>query len=270
MLLVGFGPRGRAWHEELAGEGSTHPVGVVDPAPQAREQAQRAGLVAFADLEAALAATNPDAVVIASPPDRHADQAVACLGAGCAVLVEKPLALTLADGRRVAEAARSAGRPALVGQNFRLRPLERAVRSALDGGAVGRLQAGIIVSARPSGVAQPHTVAMAHGPLWDLGVHHLDLVRRRMGSPAVEVTGRRDGTAYQIGFSWSDARRATWWHDEAGAFHHHEWWRGERACLEVRGARPWLAGVSSLNLSYNAISDAEFSRSAGTHSRRIR
>ncbi len=179
-------------------------------------------------------------MIVASPPEHHADQAVACLRRGVPVLVEKPLALSLADARRVAEAARSTGTPALVGQNFRLRALERSLRATVARG-VGRLSAGAIVSARPAHIGPARVGGEGHAPLWDLGVHHFDLARRRLGGPPASVTAARHGSTYRVVLTWADGREVTWWHDEQGAFHHHEWWRGERACLEVRGQRVWLA-----------------------------
>ena len=239
-LIAGFGVRGAQWAAELRGARDWEPAGVADPDEAARARAADAGLAVWAGLDEALAAARPDAALVASPPELHADHAVACLEQGIPVLVEKPLAVTLADARRVAEAARAAGVPALVGQNFRLRALERSLRATVAR-HVGRLDAGAIVSARPAHIGPADVGGQGHAPLWDLGVHHFDLVRRRLGGPPAQVAGSRHGSIYRLALSWADGREVTWWHDEQGAFHHHEWWRGERACLEVRGQRVWLA-----------------------------
>ena len=240
-LIVGFGVRGAQWADELGAARDWQPAGVADPDAAGRERAAAAGLPAWAGLDEALATARPDAALVASPPALHADQAVACLERGVPVLVEKPLALTLADARRVADAARATGLPALVGQNFRLRPLERSVRSTLAR-RVGRLSAGAIVSARPAGTGPASLGGDGHAPLWDLGVHHFDLVRGRLGALPTTVVGARHGSTYRMVFTWADGRELTWWHDERGAFHHHEWWHGEQACLEVRGDRVWVVG----------------------------
>ena len=63
----------------------------------------------FRDFHAALEATQPDVVVIATYSDSHADYACAALEQGAHVFVEKPLATTVSDARRVVETARRTG-----------------------------------------------------------------------------------------------------------------------------------------------------------------
>jgi predicted dehydrogenase len=86
-----------------------------------------------ASLEEALAADDIDAVVLATPAKLHAEQALAALAAGKHVLVEKPMALTRADGERVAAAA--AARPDRVLQVGHLmvhHPVVRKLEELLD------------------------------------------------------------------------------------------------------------------------------------------
>ena len=92
-------------------------------APQARPA------IAF---DEALAAGDVDAVVLATPAKLHAEQAVRALGAGKHVLVEKPMALTRADGERVAEAASRAGRVLQVGHLMIHHPVVRVLEALLD------------------------------------------------------------------------------------------------------------------------------------------
>jgi predicted dehydrogenase len=238
-LVVGYGARGSAWGAEVRRARGLEVAGAVDPEPAARERAARDGLRAWAHLDEALHAAGAEAAIVASPPAAHTGQAVTCLEHGLAVLVEKPLALSTIDARRVVEAAQRARRPALVGQNFALRPLERAVRATLGAGLLGGLCGGLVASARPE-TTGAHLATVAHAPLWDLGVHHFDSVRGRVGAAPSEVRGEASGSTYRLTFTWADGRDFTWWHQEQGLFHHHEWWRGELACLEVRGQRPWL------------------------------
>lgn len=81
-------------------------VGVCDTDPAAREAAAaRYGVPAFADHRQLLAGAQPDVVHISTPHHQHADVAVSCLEAGVAVILEKPLAHTLADARRILIAA---------------------------------------------------------------------------------------------------------------------------------------------------------------------
>ena len=62
------------------------------------------------DFAALLKATRPDVAVIAGPDHLHAEQTLLALAHGCHALVEKPLATTVADARRVVEAAAASNR----------------------------------------------------------------------------------------------------------------------------------------------------------------
>jgi myo-inositol 2-dehydrogenase / D-chiro-inositol 1-dehydrogenase len=77
---------------------------------RARQVAEDAGATAHGSWEALLAASDVDAVLIASPGELHPDQAIACIAAGKPVLCEKPLATTSAEAVRVLEAETAAGR----------------------------------------------------------------------------------------------------------------------------------------------------------------
>lgn len=92
--------------------------------------------VARADsLDATIAAV--DAVVIASPNSLHAGQALAALGAGKPVLVEKPLAVTAADAERVVDAAERAGVVCGVAMNLRFHPAVIELKRLLDTRVLG-------------------------------------------------------------------------------------------------------------------------------------
>ncbi len=67
------------------------------------------GVPAFADWRQMLDRVQLDAVTLALPPEASPDAAVECLRRGLPVLDEKPLASTLDDGRRVAEAVARTG-----------------------------------------------------------------------------------------------------------------------------------------------------------------
>jgi len=81
-----------------------------------------------------------DAVIIASPDGFHAEQAIACLAAGAGVYLEKEMALTIADCRRVVQAAKTAGKCLQVGRQHRsnLRYI-RALEYIDDKKALGRI-----------------------------------------------------------------------------------------------------------------------------------
>ena len=243
VLLVGFGRRGRDWHRAVRSRRGCGPAGVVDPDPAALTEAERLRLRGFTSLDEAFAATDAATAVVCSPPALHAAQAVACLEAGRRVLVEKPLALSLADAIAVADASERARLPAIVGHNFRHRPLERAIRGALDSGAIGELRAANVATARPAVRADGQ-----HAPLWDLAVHHLDLLRLRFGGPPVAVEATRaesaGGVTYSVRLHWARASADYWLREGASVYHHSEWLEGSAGALRAVDGQAWLVAAT--------------------------
>ena len=89
------------------------------------------------DLDAMLARPDLDAILVATPPSRHHAMALAALRAGKHVWVEKPLALTAADGRELVDAARAAGKTLFVDETFLYDPLVREMKRVIDAGELG-------------------------------------------------------------------------------------------------------------------------------------
>lgn len=81
-----------------------------------------------------------DLVSVVTPPVTHEEMASAALGAGKAVLCEKPMAMDAGETARMCEAARSAGAPALVDHELRFLPARRRMRELILGGEVGRVR----------------------------------------------------------------------------------------------------------------------------------
>ena len=243
MLLVGYGRRGRQWYEHCRRRRDLELVGVVDPELSAQDAARRAGLAVWPSLEPALEEGLARWALLASPPGEHPDQAIACLRAGLPVLVEKPLALSLADAARIVQESSRVGLPVAVGQNFRYLPRERAVRKALAED-FGRPVSALVISARPPTVAAPHLGAIEHGAVWDICLHHLDSLRLRFGAPpaTVEMTidelpsGTAPRTHFTIRLGWDEGTAVGYLHSEgAPAFHHTEWIEGSRSAILVEG-----------------------------------
>lgn len=89
------------------------------------------------DLAAMLARPDLDAILVATPPSRHHAMALAALRAGKHVWVEKPLALTAADGRALVAAAETAGRTLFVDETFLYDPLVCEMKRLIDAGELG-------------------------------------------------------------------------------------------------------------------------------------
>jgi predicted dehydrogenase len=96
-----------------------------------------AGFPAFTDLEAALAC-RPDVVIISNPSALHATVAIPAARAGCHLLLEKPVAHTLAGVGELKKAVQESGSRVLVGYQFRFHPGLQKAAELLQAGAIGR------------------------------------------------------------------------------------------------------------------------------------
>src|SRR5690348_15276765 len=95
--LVGYGAIGQLRAQALSKTMGARLDIVVEPVPQRRAEAERAGLCVAANLEELAARDNIDAVVVSTPPNLHRNHCEMLLRAGKHVLCEKPLAPTVDD-----------------------------------------------------------------------------------------------------------------------------------------------------------------------------
>lgn len=153
-------------------------VSVADADARVRERLAFPGVAVRRSLTELLAHDDVDAVVIAAPSACHADLACEAFAAGRHVYLEKPLAITLDDGRRVVEAWRRAGTVGMVGYNFRCSAAVRAARARIDAGELGALvgiQTRFLWAAREI-TGWRSSLEQGGGVLPDLASHHIDLV----------------------------------------------------------------------------------------------
>lgn len=140
--------------------------------------------------EDALRDEKPDVASIATYSDSHADYAVMAMEAGCHVFVEKPLATTVADARRVVDAAKANGRKLVVGYILRHHPSwMRLIAEARKLGPpyVFRMN----LNQQSSGKTwETHRQLMqTTSPIVDCGVHYLDVMLQITDARPVEVRG---------------------------------------------------------------------------------
>jgi UDP-N-acetylglucosamine 3-dehydrogenase len=129
--VIGAGVMGTNHARVLGGLPDATLVGIVDPLPEHRDRAtELAGCRAFATLDE-LIAEGVDAVTIAAPTHLHHEVALACIGHGVHVLVEKPIASTVEEGRDIVTAAERAGVTLMVGHVERFNPAVAAHNAAI-------------------------------------------------------------------------------------------------------------------------------------------
>jgi predicted dehydrogenase len=183
VALLGCGAIASAVHLRLLRRArAVTLVGVADPSPAARERAQRlAGVAAVADPAELIDRADVSAVVICARSDHHAELAVAAAQAGKHLYLEKPIATTLEDGRRVADAVRRAGVVAMTGFNHRFHPLHRRAHELLANGTIGSVADVQTSFCEPVAAASmpewKRIRATGGGVLLDLASHQIDLVR---------------------------------------------------------------------------------------------
>jgi len=114
---------------------------VVDPSPAATAVAVQAGVPLYRSIEELLAQDRPDGVLLATPNQLHVPQALQCLEAELPILVEKPIATTVAEGQRLADAVERTGARVLIGHHRAHSPIMAKARQVVDSGQLGRLVA---------------------------------------------------------------------------------------------------------------------------------
>src|SRR5437762_13395868 len=108
IAVAGAGVIGLRHIEEIRTSASCKLSAIVDPAPKAIDAAREWSVPIYRSLGDLFAQHKPDGVVLATPNQLHVEQALECVRAGVPVLVEKPVAHSLAEGSRLCEAAERA------------------------------------------------------------------------------------------------------------------------------------------------------------------
>jgi predicted dehydrogenase len=154
------------------------------------------GASGYENYEQMLADPTIDLVDLCLPPDLHADAAVKAFKAGKHVFVEKPMALTTAECRRMVQAAEKADRQLLVGHVLPFFPEYVHARKLIDSGRYGRPIGGTFkrVISDPLWLKDFYDPKRVGGPLVDLHVHDAHFIRLIFGMPTtVSSVGRMRG-----------------------------------------------------------------------------
>jgi predicted dehydrogenase len=177
--VVGAGVMGSNHARVLAGLPGVSLVGVVDPSPaHLTRTAELASCQGFETLDQLLA-EGVDAVTIAAPTHLHHEVALACIARNVHVLVEKPIASTVAEGREIVAAAQKAGVTLMIGHVERFNPAVAAVKQAIAGEDI------LSIAITRVGPFPPRMSNV--GVVIDLAVHDIDLIRWFTESDIVEV-----------------------------------------------------------------------------------
>lgn len=187
ILQVGAGIRGRHWAEFVRRHPDIECIGLVEPDAASRDKVRNLvgpGCRIVAELGEALAAGGADAALVVTPSETHAAVANACIDAGMTVLVEKPLAITVDEGRRLLQRSHAVGKQVIVAENYRYWPAERTIQRLLQEEFLGRLDNAIMIDRRhqPSRTEGPWFGQIEYPQLQEIATHHFDSLRAFFGA----------------------------------------------------------------------------------------
>lgn len=114
---------------------------IVDPSPASRDVAAAVGARHFNTLDDLLAQDRPNGVVLATPNALHVPQALQCLAQGLPILLEKPIAPTLAEALKLVEAVATQQGKILIGHHRAHSPIMAKAREVIASGQLGKLVA---------------------------------------------------------------------------------------------------------------------------------
>ena len=195
--VIGAGGIARSHMNAIKVNDNIQMVAVIDvDADRAGAAAEEFGANAYTDIEPLLANPQVEAVHVCTPHALHADQVVAAAEAGKHVLVEKPMALTLADCDRMIDACDQAGKILMVGQVMRYYPVNRTIQKMIADGEIG--QVGHLIRRRysyfnptPAGSGSRHWyLDLEMGGicvLYCFGPHEYDILHWYLNSPVAQV-----------------------------------------------------------------------------------
>lgn len=147
----------------------------------------------YTDYREMLAKERPELVAIATESGKHASIALDCIAAGCNVIIEKPIALSIADANAVIQAGKNAGVVVCANHQNRFNKSVQYIRKALEVGRFGHLSHGAahIRWNRGKGYYDQApwrgTWAQDGGCLMNQCIHNIDLLRWMMGDEVEEV-----------------------------------------------------------------------------------
>lgn len=154
-----------------------------------RAFAARQGVPFCADWRELVARPEVEAVVVVTPPGLNRDVCLAAARAGKPLLIEKPLARTVAEGREMVGAARAAGVVLMTAQTLRFTPVLARLRASLPLIAPLEYLCLAMRAERPPHPWLDDPAQAGGGVLLEIGIHLLDLIRYLTGEEAVEAGG---------------------------------------------------------------------------------
>jgi predicted dehydrogenase len=201
--VIGAGLIGRKHLAKIAEHPDFDLVGIAD-VNAGQVAAQNPAARVFADYHAMLDETRPDAVIIASPNQLHAENGIECARRGIHILIEKPVTDTLESANALISAVKAAGIQSLVGHHRRHHRQVATLRSLLDerriGALVGVSAIWAVYKPDPYFQIAPWRTQAGGGPVLINLIHEIDFLRFSIGeivSVGAVLSSRQRGFAVE-------------------------------------------------------------------------
>jgi predicted dehydrogenase len=230
-----------------------------------QQRAEMLGVPFYADHRRMIGELRPDVAVVITPHYNHAEIAIDCLRAGCHVLVEKPMALEVAEADAMIEAAQASGKLLAINFQHRQRPEVRAARRLIQEGRLGKLQRLNMVTPWPRSAAYYNQAPWratwpgeGGGVLMNQAPHDLDLVCHLMGRPAGVVAWTRTDL-HKVEVEDTATALLNWDNGATGYLHVSTAEAGPREEIEIVGTGGILKiGMGTLEFNEYDADVAEF------------
>jgi predicted dehydrogenase len=204
IAIVGLGEAGYEMHlPALAKMRDVQIVGACDTDADRRNRVkEKWSPPLFEDYEKMLAETKPDVLIVATPPDSHAEICLRSLDHNVDLICEKPFVSTLAEADTVIAAAESAGKQIALNHEFREMPIFRAV---LDNAGPSSGEDVFFAQVWQNTYMPPSTEAgwrgeMQRRTLHEAGVHLIDYIIALFGEkPIAAWASMSAGGVYETG-----------------------------------------------------------------------
>ena len=154
-------------------------------------------------LDACISEDNPDAIILATPTQAHAEQAIACMNAGKHVLIEIPMADSLEDSNRVVGKQKETGLTCMAGHVRRFNPSHQWIKNKIVAGELKlqQLDAQTYFFRRTNTNAKGEPRSWTDHLLWHHACHTVDLFQYQTGGKAVQAFGLQGPIHPELGIA---------------------------------------------------------------------
>ncbi len=188
IAVAGVGLIGQAHIKVLGRSPSCMLSAIVDPSPAAVEVAAREGVPLYKTIDELLSTNRPDGLILATPNQFHVSQALQCMEAKLPILLEKPIATTVAEGENIVAMVAATGAKVLIGHHRAHSPIMAKAKEEVDSGKLGKLVAfmGSAIFFKPDHyfVDAPWRKELGAGPILINMIHEVHNLRMLCGDIA--------------------------------------------------------------------------------------